>query len=96
MLEWKRLSTIKSMPAINLDRVNLGGMAWTKEYRTPFLDRALVLYVIGCRALPHKELWRRLATKMGVPDYILDKPKYTHDEVALEQTRNADLHQTVL
>jgi asparagine synthase (glutamine-hydrolysing) len=86
-LEWKRLSTVKSMPSINLDRVNLGGMAWTKEYRTPFLDRELVLYVMGCRALPHKELWRALAKRMGVPDYILDKPKYTHDEVALEQTR---------
>jgi len=86
-LEWKRLSTIRSMPAINLDRVNLGGMAWTKEYRTPFLDRELVLYVMGCRALPHKALWRNLAKQMGVPHFILDKPKYTRDEVALEGTR---------
>jgi asparagine synthetase B (glutamine-hydrolysing) len=83
MLEWKRLSTVRSMPAINLDRVNLGGMAWTREYRTPFLDRALVLYVMGCAAEPRKALWRRLAERMGVPRYVLDKPKYTSEEEAL-------------
>jgi asparagine synthase (glutamine-hydrolysing) len=83
--EWKRLSTLRSMPAINLDRVNLGGMAWTKEYRTPFLDRALVLYLLGCAGEPKKGIWVKLARRLGVPEYIIQKPKYTSEEEALSR-----------
>lgn len=83
-LEWKSLSTVWSMPAINLDRVNKGGMAWTKEYRTPFLDRALVLYMLGCKKEIEKGIFRETAKRMGVPEFILNKPKYGEEEKALE------------
>lgn len=83
-LEWKCLSTVRSMPAINLDRVNKGGMAWTKEFRTPFLDRALILYVMGCRKEQNKGIFRKLAQRMGLPGFILQKPKYGTEEKALE------------
>lgn len=79
-LEWKSLGTFRSMPAINLDRVNKGGLAWGKEYRVPFLDRDLVLYVMSCRKRVGKERLRELAEVIGVPDYILNKPKYGLEE----------------
>jgi hypothetical protein len=82
-LEWKSLSTLRSMPAINLDRVNKGGMAHTREFRTPFLDRALVLYVVGCQKQPGKRYFRQLAMSYGVPRFILDKVKYSIEEQAL-------------
>lgn len=83
-LEWKVLSTVRSMPAINLDRVNKGGMAWTKEFRTPFLDRALVLYVLACKKEQNKGIFRKLAKRMGLPGFILQKSKYGAEEKALE------------
>ena len=86
-LEWKALSTIRSMPAINLDRVNKGGMAWTKEFRTPFLDRALVLYMLSCRKKVGKEYFRELARKMGVPNFVIEKEKYGLEEKVLEALR---------
>ena len=85
-LEWKSLSTLRSMHAINLDRVNKGGMAFTKEFRTPFLDRALVLYLMGCAKAPNKGWFRELATtQLEIPDYILNKCKYTSEESHLWQ-----------
>lgn len=86
-LEWKSLSTLRSMPAINLDRVNKGGMAWTKEFRVPFLDRALVLYLMGCQKIHNKGALRLLAEELQIPPYILNKPKYGSEESALENTR---------
>lgn len=79
-LEWKSLSTLRSMPAINMDRVNKGGMAWTKEYRVPFLDRALVLYLMGVQKQLDKQYFRYVAKKLGVPEYILNKKKYSTEE----------------
>jgi asparagine synthase (glutamine-hydrolysing) len=77
---WKQLSTVRSMPAINLDRVNKCGMAWTKEYRTPFLDQALALYLLSCRAQPGKIIFKQLAERWELPHEILDKPKVTAEE----------------
>lgn len=85
----KSLSTLKSMHAINLDRANKCGMAWTKEYRLPFLDNALVEYAMSTERLPEKELIRDLAFRLRVPTEVLNKPKYGPEETALEETRNA-------
>lgn len=82
-LEWKSFSTLRSMRAINLDRVNKGGMAFTREYRTPFLDRALVLYMMGCSKLPGKQYFRELAMRYDLPGYILSKAKYSPEETKL-------------
>lgn len=79
-LEWKSFSTVRSMHAINLDRVNKGGMAFTKEFRTPFLDRALILYCMGCKKEPGKPYFRELAKWWDVPQCVLDKPKYSTEE----------------
>lgn len=81
-LAWKCYSTLRSMHAINLDRVNKGGMAHVKEYRVPFLDRALVHYMMGCeRTGPGKIHLRQLAVTLGVPSYILQQDKYNIDDV---------------
>lgn len=84
-LEWKCYSTLRSMHAINLDRVNKGGMAHTREFRTPFLDRALVLYCMGCHKRSGKGHFRELAKRLGVPEYVLNKSKYSSEEDALWQ-----------
>jgi len=82
-LEWKTYSTVRSMHAINLDRVNLGGMAHTREYRTPFLDRALLLYCLGCRKARNKEYFRQLAQRYGIPGEIIWRTKYSNEEEVL-------------
>ncbi len=94
--EWKRLSTLLSMPEINLDRTNISGLAWTKEYRTPFLDKALVLYLMGCKSEHSKGVIRTLAQRLGVPDYILNKPKFTTEEPALLATGQPQIKQDIL
>lgn len=82
-LEWKSFGTFKSMPAINLDRVNKGGLAWGAEYRVPFLDRDLVLYAMSCFKVPGKQLLREMAERMDMPEYVLEKPKYGKEEKKL-------------
>lgn len=82
-LEWKSFGSFRSMPAINLDRVNKGGLAWGAEYRVPFLDRDLVLYTMGCWKEPGKQLLREVAEEMNMPQYVLDKPKYGVEEKQL-------------
>lgn len=82
-LEWKSFGTFKSMPAINLDRVNKGGMAWGAEYRVPFLDRDLALYAMSCYKIPEKQLLWELAQDMDMPEYVFQKPKYGQEEKKL-------------
>lgn len=80
-LTWKCYSTLRSMHAINLDRVNKGGMAHTKEYRVPFLDRSLVHYMMGVEKLePGKRILRKLAWSLGVPSYVTEQTKYNIDD----------------
>jgi asparagine synthase (glutamine-hydrolysing) len=80
-LAWKCYSTLRSMHAINLDRVNKGGMAHTKEFRVPFLDRALVQYMMGCeKPEAGKQHFKRLARIMGLPSFVIDQPKFNIDD----------------
>lgn len=79
-LSLKRQSAIKSMRAINLDRVDRGGMAWTKEYRMPFLDYQLANYVLSCPVIAGKLELRQIAAAVGLPEYIINRPKYGADE----------------
>jgi asparagine synthase (glutamine-hydrolysing) len=91
-LSWKCYSTLRSMHAINLDRVNKGGMMHTKEYRVPFLDRSLVQYMMGIEKQdPGKRTLRRLAMTLGVPSFILQQDKYNIDD-----TRFRELAKTLL
>lgn len=80
-LSWKCYSTLRSMHAINLDRVNKGGMAHTKEYRVPFLDRALVQYMMAVeKPHPGKQHFKLMASRIGVPNYIIDQQKFNVDD----------------
>lgn len=91
-LMWKCYATLRSMHAINLDRVNKGGMAHTKEYRVPFLDRGLVQYMMGCdKVQSGKHHFKRLARLMGLPTFITEQPKYNIDD-----TRFRDLARDLL
>lgn len=84
-LEWKSFGSFRSMPVINLDRVNKGGLAWGAEYRVPFLDRDLVLYAMSCWKESGKKYLREVAEVVGLPGYVLEKPKYGKEEEKLGQ-----------
>jgi asparagine synthase (glutamine-hydrolysing) len=91
-LQWKCFSTLRSMHAINLDRVNKGGMAHTKEYRVPFLDRGLVQYMMACeKPIPGKMHFKLLAKMIGLPDYAIAQSKFNIDD-----TRFRDLARDLL
>lgn len=80
-LQWKCFSTLRSMHAINLDRVNKGGMAHTKEYRVPFLDRAVVQYMMAVeKPWAGKFHFKQLALQMGLPRYVIEQSKYNVDD----------------
>ena len=81
----KRQLAIKSMRAINLDRVDRGGMAWSKEYRMPFLEYNFARYVLGSVVLPQKESLKAIARMSGVPEYIIKRPKYGSDEALFKE-----------
>jgi asparagine synthase (glutamine-hydrolysing) len=83
-LDKKSLSTVRSMPSINLDRVNLCGMAWGKEYRVPFLDHDFALALMNMQHDVGKPVLRRLAARLGVPRCAIDRSKYSIEEQSLE------------
>jgi len=76
----ERQSCIKSMRAINLDRVDRGGMAFGKEYRMPYLGYQFAKYVMSCVVESEKATLKKLAEIVCVPDYIINRPKYGNDE----------------
>lgn len=82
---WKSYQAVRSMHAINLDRVNKGGMAHTREFRAPFLDRSLLLYMLSCEKGANKQWLRDLGHHYQVPPYIWMKPKYGIEEATLSQ-----------
>lgn len=75
----RKVSLLKSQASITLDRVNKAGMMFSKEYRVPFLDLDFSLEALGS-VQKEKSLFRKLAKRMGVPDFILDAPKYGKEE----------------
>lgn len=80
-LEYKCLSTLRSMRAINLDRVNKCGMAHTKEFRVPFLDRSLATYAMSCTKRKGKRWFRTMASIIGVHRSVLAREsKYGLEE----------------
>lgn len=83
----KCLSTIQSMPSINLDRTNKLGMAWSREYRMPFLASTLSYYLLSSHRSPGKLLLRRYLTEQGAPPEIINRDKYSADESMLESTQ---------
>ncbi len=84
----KSLGAVRSMRAINLDRLDRGGMAHTREYRAPFLDYALVQYALGTVRQAGKHDLRDVCRLAGVPDYVLARGKYGREERVLNTTWN--------
>jgi asparagine synthase (glutamine-hydrolysing) len=75
----KKLSLLKSQAVMTLDRVNLAGMAYSKEYRVPFLDMNFVQHALGIDQVG-KSVFRQFAKDLGVPDSIIGAPKYSTEE----------------
>ena len=82
----KCISTIDSMPHINLDRTNKLGMAWSKEYRMPFLASTLSYFLLSTSKESGKQMLRKYLYNLGCPQRILDRGKYSTDEAILEKT----------
>lgn len=77
----KKISLLKSQRAMTLDRVNLAGMAYGKEYRVPFLDMDFVRYTIGNNQ-QNKDWFRVLAlTWFKVPEDVAYAPKFGTEEI---------------
>jgi asparagine synthase (glutamine-hydrolysing) len=75
----KKVSLLKSQASMTLDRVNMAGMMYSKEYRVPFLDLEFSLACLG-HDQTNKELFRKFAHTLGVPKEIIDAAKYSNEE----------------
>ena len=79
-LAFKGVRSLESMPMINLDRVDRGGMAWTKEFRPIYLDKSFSTAVLQFARHSGKEELRELAHKRQIPGEFVHRPKYGSDE----------------
>lgn len=75
----KRISLLKSQASMTLDRVNLAGMLFSKEYRVPFLDIPFVQAMLTS-AKPGKSMLRLLGQQLGLPPEIAYCEKYSQEE----------------
>lgn len=76
---FKKVSLLKSQTTMTLDRVNKAGMMHSKEYRVPFLDLDFSLLALTSDQT-NKDMFRSVAEFLGVPDYIINASKYSHEE----------------
>lgn len=80
----KRISSLRSMQHFNLDRTNKMGMAWSKEFRAPFLASSLSQLLLSSPFYYRKDLLRDVLREMGAPEEILARErKYSPDELAV-------------
>lgn len=83
----KSLSTIRSMPSINLDRTNKLGMAHSVEYRVPYLESSLSYALLSEPRVQGKPaLQTLLHLALGAKMKIANRPKYGNDEPLLEES----------
>lgn len=82
----KCLSTIRSMPSINLDRTNKLGLAHSIEYRMPYLDSTLSYLLLAGGRMRGKQLIRSTLRAIGAPAELCNREKYSDDEAKLEAT----------
>lgn len=79
----RSLTSIRSMPAMNLDRTNKLGMAHSREFRSPFLASTLSYALLSSARVPNKPLLRQLLEHFGAPLSLLWREKYSADELAV-------------
>lgn len=75
------LTSIRSMPAINLDRTNKLGMAHSKEFRSPFLASTLSYLLLSAERVEGKQVLRSLLRELGAPEVLCTRGKYSADEL---------------
>lgn len=73
----KRLSVFSSQPSMTLDRVNQAGMAYSKEYRVPYLDLGFVDFMLSLPPRVGKKTLREIANHVGLK---ASEDKYTDDD----------------
>lgn len=76
----KKFALLHGMARFSLDRVNLAGMRYSKEYRVPFLDMDFANSMLSVPLLPGKEWLRIMAKHLGLPDYIVNASKFSAAE----------------
>lgn len=74
----KRLSVLNSQPSMTLDRVNQAGMAFSKEYRVPYLDLDFSSYMLSVTPKPGKVHLRSIAKHLGMKN--TDVSKYSEED----------------
>jgi len=80
-----RLSLLRSMSSINLDRANKLSLAHSVEYRVPYLSAGFSQLALSIPYSPGKAPLRAIATHSGLdPNYYL-AAKYSNDEVPLRR-----------
>lgn len=77
----KKISLLKSQRAMTLDRVNLAGMAYGKEYRVPFLDMDFVRYAMNIDQQNKSWFRHQAITWHAVPEDIAHAPKFGVEEI---------------
>lgn len=85
MVNKRCLTSIRSMPSINLDRTNKLAMAHSKEFRSPFLASTLSYLLLSQSRIPHKNTIRALLRSFGAPAVLCDREKYSADELAMTE-----------
>ena len=75
----KKVSLLRSQASMTLDRVNLAGMMYSKEYRVPFLSLDFVNAALSHDQMA-KSLFKDLARSLGVPSSIVNANKYSIEE----------------
>ena len=80
----RSLTSIRSMPATNLDRTNKLAAAHSKEFRSPFLQSSLSFALLSSARAKNKELFREVLRKAGAPISVTERSKHSSDELAVD------------
>ena len=72
----KKVALLHGMARFSLDRVNLAGMRYSKEFRVPFLDMNFAQAMLQAPLEASKDNLRRLAAYMDLPLIIVNAPKF--------------------
>ena len=72
----KKVALLHGMAGFSLDRVNLAGMRYSKEFRVPFLDMNFAQAMLQAPLEASKDNLRRLADYMDLPLIIVNAPKF--------------------
>lgn len=81
-----QLTSIRSLPHINLDRTNKLGLAHSKEYRAPFLASTLSYWLMSLNKRAGKQVMRAVLSTLDAPPRLLNREKWGNDETFFDHS----------